>query len=124
MRIIDESWCILAKVAYRETAILRPASFVKAHWRDVVAEAKAVGEVVVTHHERPEAVVLSMERYEELTRDAAAADPLAVLREEFDRELAVLREPGAAEKLRRLFRASPAELADAANDAGLKRPVT
>ncbi|HEV2722491.1 MAG TPA: prevent-host-death family protein [Thermoanaerobaculia bacterium] len=103
--------------------VLRPASFVKAHWRDVVAEAKAVGEVVVTHHERPEAVVLSMARYQELIHEAAAADPLATLRADFDRELAVLREPGAAETLRRVFRATPAELAEAANEADLKRGV-
>jgi|SRR6185436_7780819 len=97
---------------------VRPASFVKTHWRDVVADAKAHGEVVVTHHDRPEVVVVSLERYEKLRRDAAAHDPLATLRAEFDRELASLREADAADKLRRAFDASPAELARVANAAG------
>jgi hypothetical protein len=44
-------------------------------------------------------------------------DPLSALREEFDRELAVLQAPGASERLRKAFASTPAEIADAANDA-------
>ena len=46
-----------------------------------------------------------------------ANDPLRRLREEFERELAVLQAPGAAEKLREIFDATPEEMADAANAA-------
>ncbi len=99
----------------------RSASFAKTHWRDVVEEAKLVGEVVVTHHDRPEVVVLSMDRYQEMRKAAAAGDPLAKLRKEFDQELAALREPDAAEKVRRIFRSTPSEIAKAANEANLRR---
>ncbi len=93
----------------------RSASDVKARWRDIVEEAKEYGEVVVTNFERPEVVVLSMDRYSNLTAQAAARDPLATLRKEFDRELEVLRARGAASKLRKAFAATPAQLAKAAN---------
>jgi hypothetical protein len=99
----------------------RPASDIKDHWRDIVADAKANGEVFVTHYNRPEVVVVSIDRYSKLKADAAANDPLTTLRAEFDRELAYLREPEAGGTLRRLFDATPDELARAANEASLRR---
>jgi prevent-host-death family protein len=93
----------------------RSASEVKAHWRDIVEEAKTVGEVVVTNHNRPEVIVLSLERYAKLKREAH--DPLAEMRAEWDRRLAVLNEPGADEKLRKFMDSTPAEIAAAANAA-------
>ena len=93
----------------------RPASDVKAHWRDIVEEANAYGEVRITNYNRPEAVIMSVARYSKLTRDAAAHDPRATLRAEFDGELAALRAPGARSKLRKAFASRPAELARAAN---------
>jgi hypothetical protein len=95
----------------------RPASDIKDHWRDIVADAKAYGEVFVTHYNRPEVVVVSLDQYSKLKADAAANDPLSTLRAEFDRELAYLREPDTGGELRRLFDATPDELADAANAA-------
>jgi hypothetical protein len=53
----------------------------------------------VTNHNRPE------------------DDPLRRLLEDFDRELAVLRTPGAADKLREIYAASRQDIADAANAA-------
>jgi len=103
------------------TSRTRTASDIKDHWRDVVADAKANGEVVVTHYNRPEVVVVSIDRYSKLKADAAANDPLSTLRAEFDRELAYLRQPEASSELRRLFDASPDELADAANAAAINR---
>jgi hypothetical protein len=47
-------------------------------------------------------------------------DALNALRAEFDRELAVLRQPGASQKLQEAFDATPAEIAKAAN-AALRR---
>jgi antitoxin (DNA-binding transcriptional repressor) of toxin-antitoxin stability system len=98
----------------------RPASDVKDHWRDIVADAKANGEVYVTHYNRPEVVVVPIDRYSKLKADAAANDPLAALWAEFDRELAYLRESGAGAKLLRAFHATPQEMADAANAAALR----
>jgi prevent-host-death family protein len=98
----------------------RAASEVKAHWRDIVADANAHGEVFVTNYNRPEVVVLSVDRYTKLKSDADANDPLATLRAEFDRELAVLRDSRAVSKLHKAFASTPARLAKAAN-AGTSR---
>ncbi len=92
------------------------ASEVKANWRKIVQEARE-HEVIVTSYNRPEAVVMSADRYAQLQAAARANDPLSRLREEFDRQLAVLRTPGAADELRQLFAASPQEIADTVNAA-------
>ncbi|HUP62987.1 MAG TPA: type II toxin-antitoxin system prevent-host-death family antitoxin [Thermoanaerobaculia bacterium] len=94
----------------------RQASEVKSNWRMIVKEAREK-EVIVTSYNQPEAVVMSAERYAQLQAAARANDPLRRLREEFDRELAALRAPGAADKLREIFVASPQDIADAANGA-------
>lgn len=99
----------------------RTASEVKERWRDVVADAKRHGEVTVTNHERPEVVVLSMDRYEELKREAHANDPLQTLHRRFESELAALRAPDAPSRLRNAFRATPVQIARAANAARAKR---
>ncbi len=99
----------------------RSASEVKTHWRDIVADAKAYGEVVVTNYNRPEVVVVSVDRYTKLKNDATAHDPLATLRADFDRELAVLHDVRASSKLRKVFASTPAQLAKAANVAGSRR---
>lgn len=91
------------------------ASDVKSSWREIVEDARSLGEVIVTNHNRPEVVVVSVERYAKLRKEAIANDPLRTLRAEFDRELAVLGEADAPERLRDAFRASPADLAVAAN---------
>jgi len=93
----------------------RQASEVKSNWRTIVREAREQ-EVIVTNYNRPEAVVMSAARYAELQAAARANDPLEKLREEFDRNLAALRAPGAARKLREIFNTSPQDMADAAND--------
>ena len=91
------------------------ASSVRTRWRDIVADANTKGEVVVTHHNRAEVVVVSLPHFEELKRKAKASDTLAALRAEFDDEMAVLLQPDAAEKLRRLSDVTPEEIARAAN---------
>ena len=99
----------------------RSASDVKAHWRDIVAEANANGEVIVTNYRRPEVVVVSMDRYAKLKSAAEARDPLTTLRAEFDRELAVIRGGTTSSKLRRVFASTPVQLAKAANAASRRR---
>lgn len=98
----------------------RPVSDVKARWREIVEDARD-GEVIITNYNRPEVVIVSIDRYVKLRSEAMANDPLTALRAEFDRELAVLGEPGAPSKLRRIFASSPAQLAKAANAAASRR---
>jgi prevent-host-death family protein len=92
----------------------RQASEVKANWRAIVQEAKKQ-EVIVTSYNRPEAVVMSAERYAELQAAARAKDPLVALREEWDRQLACLNEPGAEERMQAWFDSTPEEIAAAVN---------
>jgi prevent-host-death family protein len=98
-----------------------PSSSIRTRWRDIVAEANTSGEVLVTHHHRAEVVIVSLARYEQLKRKAAATEALSSLRDEFDREMAVLRLPGAAKKLRKLSSVSPERIAAAANAASARR---
>lgn len=88
----------------------RSASDVEADWRAIVNEAREK-DVIVTNSDRPEAVVISAERYASLV----ANDPLARVRKDLDRELAPLQTAGAADKLREIFDAVPEEIARAAN---------
>lgn len=99
----------------------RPASDVKSSWREIVAEVNTHGEVVVTNHSRPEVVVVSIERFKKLEEAAFANDPLAALREEWDRQLAWLKQPDAGEIIQKLFDATPEELAESANAARQRR---
>jgi len=64
---------------------------------------------------------MSIERHAKLEKDAASRDPLAALRAQLDRELAVLRQPNAGQKLRKIFAAAPAEIAKAANAAARRK---
>lgn len=95
----------------------RPASDMKSQWRSIVEQANDVGEVIVTNYNRPEAVVMSVEHYARLKEQAVVNDPLARIRANLDRELAVLNEPGAGAKLLEIFRSTPEEIAEAANAA-------
>lgn len=86
-------------------------------WREIMDDAKASGEVIVTDESGQKVVVVPMERYAELTRDDRLADIWA----DVDRDLAVLREPGTEEKLNEIFALSPQQIADAANRAARRR---
>ncbi len=92
------------------------ASEVEANWHAIVEEARD-RDVIVTNYDRPEAVVMSAQRYAQLQEAARANDRLQRLREEFDRELAILRTAGAGDRMREVFAASPQDIADAANAA-------
>ena len=91
-----------------------PASDVKKlGWRGVMRQVGRDGAVVVTHHDRPEAVILSTDEYQRLARAAAAAqarqdDALATLRRQFDERLAALAAPDAGTRLRGVFGQAPA----------------
>ena len=93
----------------------KPASDVKREgWRGIMRTVDHVGRVLVTNHDRPEAVILSLREYRQLaeTADRARRDDearLERLSRAFDAELAGLRRPDAGDRLRAAFDA-PLEL--------------
>jgi len=92
-----------------------PASDVKKlGWRGVMKSVARDGQVVVTNHNTPEAVILSAETYDAMLRalDAAAAPQRSALEElqaKFDARLASLQSAGAGKRLRDVM-ARPAAL--------------
>ena len=87
-----------------------PASNIKKlGWRGVLEVVQREGQVVVTNHNRPEAVIVSAVEYERLlqarqdgeTRKQLAHDELS---REWDRRLACLNAPGAGDTLRDVLR--------------------
>ena len=104
-------------VAHAPTAVdalaRTPASDVKKlGWRGVMRQVGRDGAVVVTHHDRPEAVILSTDEYQRLAQAAAAAqarqdDALTTLRRQFDERLAALATPDAGTRLRGVFAQAP-----------------
>lgn len=86
-----------------------PASDVKKlGWRGVMKAVARTGKVVVTHHNEPEAVILSTEEYAgirlALQAVAEATEPsLDGLRRRFDERLAVLQAADAGDRLRSLM---------------------
>lgn len=69
---------------------VHPASDIKTQWSRIVESAMRHGEVIVTHHRRPEVVVMDVGAYAELVRRAEAAGPLHGLQADFDRRFAAL----------------------------------
>ena len=86
-----------------------PATEVKTQgWRGLMRTVGRTGKVVVTHHDTPQAVVLSVEEYDAIaTALQAAAErgypALDALRRSFDDRLAALRAPDAGARLRGLM---------------------
>lgn len=78
----------------------------------------AGGRVVITRHEAPKAVLLSIEEYRRL---AGPQPALEDLRAEFDTLVARLQTPAARRGLRAAFDASPAKLGRAAARAARAR---
>ena len=92
-----------------------PASSLKTlGWRGVMQAVREAGRVLVTNHDKPEAVIVSLEAYTAMARaveDARRrdADVLDVLRTRFDERLAALDESDAGDRLRKVMDA-PATL--------------
>jgi prevent-host-death family protein len=84
----------------------KPASEVKSDgWPATVREAQDFGKLLVTNHNRPEAVILAVREYEKLVQLARQSGEqmeraLVNLQGEYDRRLSLLDEKGAAGKLR------------------------
>ena len=81
----------------------------------LMEEASQDGEVVITKHGHPKAVLLSVARYEELQERESAS--LAALNGQFDQMLARMQTTQSRDAVSRLFDASPEELGQAALDA-------
>lgn len=80
----------------------------KLGWRGVMDAVRREGKVVVTNHDRPEAVILPAEEYDRLLgllRAAGEKDRamLDALRRKYDERLACLQEPGAGDRLASIF---------------------
>lgn len=96
----------------------KPASAIeKDGWRGVVRSlAAADGEkIVVTNHDEPEAVIMTVAEYTRISdalraAQAAMPDPAEDLRRSVDQRLAALSAPDAADRLRAIMR-SPGQLA-------------
>jgi PHD/YefM family antitoxin component YafN of YafNO toxin-antitoxin module len=92
-----------------------PASDVKRRgWRGVMWTLREEGAVLVTNHDRPEAVILTADAYADLLDRAQQSESrvesdLALLRRRFDDRLAALAKPDAGDRLRSVMR-SPARL--------------
>jgi prevent-host-death family protein len=92
-----------------------PATDVKKlGWRGVMKSVARSGKVVVTNHNEPEAVILSVQEYaaikSALHEAANRSEPaLDTLRQRFDERLSVLQQADAGDKLRALMQ-RPARL--------------
>jgi prevent-host-death family protein len=92
-----------------------PATDVKKlGWRGVMKSVARSGMVVVTNHNEPEAVILSVHEYaaikSALHEAANRSEPtLDALRQRFDERLSVLQEADAGQRLRKLME-TPAQL--------------
>lgn len=86
----------------------------KTSFRELIQRAKH-GPVFVTVHKKREAVVMSMDEYEQLL--ANQRDPLADMALHFDALVARMQTPGHAAAIDALFNATPAELGKAAVQA-------
>ncbi len=104
----------LKYVALDDLSRTAASSLKKVGWRGVMDELRAAGRLLVTNHEKPEAVILPVADYEAFMTilqqsEARNEAALAVLRERFDERLAVLQERSAGARLRAAIKA-PARL--------------
>ncbi|PJK11449.1 hypothetical protein CO614_06190 [Lysobacteraceae bacterium NML120232] len=97
-------------VAAIESLPRTPASDVKKlGWRGVMKNVTRDGRVLVTNHEQPEAVILSVAEYEAMMAQLQAKaerdqQALEKLRRDFDARLACLNAPDIGEKIDSLFK--------------------
>jgi len=94
------------------------ASDAKNQFGQVLESALRGGAVVITKHETPKAVLLSIEELERLTQPRAQLDALAG---KLDAMVAAMQKPGARAAVDKLFAATPKQLGAAAVRAARKR---
>ena len=85
----------------------------------ILDEAMRGGRVVITKHDTPKAMLMSIEGFQTLS--SAPKLQIEALSGEFDRLLAKMQTPSARAAMRAAFRAAPAELGRAAVRAAHRR---
>lgn len=86
---------------------------------EILDAAMESGMVLITKHDTPKAVLLSMEEYSALSRDSQTR--LDALNDEFDALLARMQTPKARAGMKTAFAATPKQLGKAAVAAARKR---
>jgi PHD/YefM family antitoxin component YafN of YafNO toxin-antitoxin module len=87
-----------------------PASDLKKlGWRGMMSALRSSGKLLVTNHDEPEAVIISVPEYDALMHlversESRTESALAGLRQSFNERLAVLQERSAADRLRSTIR--------------------
>ena len=104
---------VLDKLRYTTVA----ASEAKNQFGQVLESALRDGAVVITKHDTPKAVLISIEELEAI----AAGGRLDTLAREFDTQYAQMQKPGFAKAMGGAFAATPKQLGAAAVKAARKR---
>jgi len=87
-----------------------PASDLKKlGWRGVMNSLRSSGKLLITNHDEPEAVIISIAEYDAVMQvvqrsEAQTESALAALRKSFDERLAVLQDRSAAGRLQSTIR--------------------
>lgn len=87
-----------------------PASDLKKiGWRGMMSALRSKGKLLVTNHDQPEAIIISVEEYDALMQiveqsEAQTESALAALRTSFDERLAVLQDRSAPSRLQSTIR--------------------
>ena len=108
---------VLSKLRYTTV----PASEAKNQFGQVLDAALRDGAVVITRHDVPRAVLISIEELESLGRLVARRDKLDTLAGEFDAIYERMQKPGFARAMSNAFAASPKQLGAAAAKAARKK---
>ena len=100
-------------------AVALSATQAKNEFGKVLEKVLQGGRVVITKHDAPKAVLISMEEYQSLA--SATELQLDSLMEEFDAVLARMQAPKARAAMKRAFGASPKQVGKAAAASARKR---
>jgi|GEM_PF-671268 len=95
------------------------ATMLKNSTADVLDQVAAQGAVAITRHDKPRAILLSVEQYERLT--GAESNLLDELYEEYSGLLEEMQSPEQKAAAKRAFNATPEELGKAAVAAARRR---
>jgi prevent-host-death family protein len=104
---------VLSKLRYTTVA----ASEAKNQFGQVLESALRDGAVVITKHDAPKAILMSIEELQAI----AARSRLDTLADEFDAKYVQMQKPGFAKAMDRAFAATPKQLGAAAVKAARKK---
>jgi prevent-host-death family protein len=99
-----------AELSHLEKLPRTPASDLKKFgWRGMMNTLRSKGKLVVTNHDEPEAVIISVDEYDALMQlveqsEARTESVLLGLRESFDKRLSMLQDHSAATRMRSTMR--------------------